>query len=310
MVRGRSLRTRFSIVRIAAVPFAAVLLMTGSVMPASAATKGNSNPNNYLALDDSIPFGFNPFLVRPGVDPNTFVGYPELASSRFRPMKKLANAGCPGETTGSFIDVNVPNNGCESYRAIAALHVSYSGSQLASAENYVGARPRTGLISITLGANDAGPLLLYCSAHTSNLDELAACVARGLHRPSPDAAIGNVLPKMAANLTTIYSSLIDAGFHGEFVAVTYYSTNYADVFPTNFLAAVDQVLAAVTKQFGGKVADAFAAFQAASAPFGSDACAAGLLIPHPPGRGPPGSCNMHPSRAGAELLAQTLRAAA
>ena len=202
-------------------------------------------------------------------------------------MKELANASCPGETTGSFIDVNVPNNGCESYRAIAALHVSYSGSQLAYAENYVEAHPRTGLISITLGANDAGPLLLYCSSHSSNLDELAACVARGLHRPFPDAAIGNVLPEMAANLTTIYSSLIDAGFHGEFVAVTYYSTNYADVFPTNFLAAVDQILAAVTKQFGGKVADAFAAFQAASAPFGGDACAAGLLIPNPPGRARP-----------------------
>jgi len=38
--------TRFSIVRIATVPFAAVLLMTGSIMPASAATKGNSNPDN------------------------------------------------------------------------------------------------------------------------------------------------------------------------------------------------------------------------------------------------------------------------
>ena|SRR5215470_748841 len=46
MVRGRSLMTRFSIVRIATVPFAAVLLMTGSIMPASAATKGNSNPDN------------------------------------------------------------------------------------------------------------------------------------------------------------------------------------------------------------------------------------------------------------------------
>lgn len=303
--------TRFSIVRIAAVPFVAGLLVLASVTSASATTRSNSNSNNYLALGDSIPFGFNPFLAQPGVDPNTFVGYPELASRLFRPMKKLANASCPGEATSSFIDVNVPDNGCAPYRAVAALHVSYSGSQLAYAESYVRAHPRTGLISITIGANDAGPLLGYCMANTSNDNDLADCVAKGLNGPYPDATTGNVLRRMRANLTTIYSSLIDAGFHGELVAVTYYSTNYADAFPTRFLAAVDRVLAAVTERFGGKVADGFAAFRAASAPFGGDACAAGLLIPNPPGQGlPPGSCNMHPSRAGAELLAQTLRAAA
>src|SRR5262249_33112957 len=98
----------------------------------------------------------------------------------------------------------------------------------------------------------------------------------------------------------------DAGFHGDFVAVTYYSLNYSDPVGTAVIHAIDDVLADVTKAgFGGKVADGFGAFQSAAAAFGGDSCAAGLLITFAPG-----ACDVHPLPAGAALLAQAVRDAA
>ena len=98
--------------------------------PVSATSDSNHNPNNYLALGDSVPFGYNPLLVHPGVNPAVFVGYPQLASDLFRPRKKLFNASCPGETSTSLITGKRPDNGCEDYREfIGPLHVVYSGSR-------------------------------------------------------------------------------------------------------------------------------------------------------------------------------------
>jgi hypothetical protein len=134
---------RFSGLRAVVIGLVSVgLLAVGAAVPASAVSVSNSNPNNYLALGDSVPFGFNPLLVQPGVSSTAFVGYPELASDLFRPRLKVVNAACPGETSTSLITGTRPDNGCQDFRqAIDALHVSYSGSQLAFAESYVAANP-------------------------------------------------------------------------------------------------------------------------------------------------------------------------
>src|SRR5215471_10541641 len=84
--------------------------------PASAVSRSNHDPNNYMALGDSVPFGFSPLLAQPGVDPDIFVGYPELASDLFRPRLKLTNASCPGETSTSLITGARPDNGCQDFR--------------------------------------------------------------------------------------------------------------------------------------------------------------------------------------------------
>lgn len=102
----------------------------------------------------------------------------------------------------------------------------------------------------------------------------------------------------------IYSGLRAAGFTGDFVVVPYYSLNYADPVTTGAIGAVDQVLAAVTHAFGGKVADGFGAFAAATATTSGDSCAAGLLI-HLSAT----TCDVHPSPAGAALLASALHTA-
>ena len=285
---------RFSSFRLAAVGSAlACVLALVPVVPASANSASNSNPNNYLALGDSVPFGYNPLLVKPGVDPSVFVGYPQLAANLFRPKLKVFNASCPGETSTSLITGARPDNGCQDYRQyIGALHVSYTGSQLNYAENYVAANPRTKFVSLMIGAND---LLLLQEACVIAGGDVNSCITNGL---------GPILLTLRTNLTTIYAGLRAQGYHGDFVAVTYYSTNYADSVITGAVEAVDGVLAGVTKVFGGKVADGFGTFAKAAAPYGDDTCAAGLLI-----QLPSGGCDVHPSLAGAALLASAVYAA-
>jgi hypothetical protein len=140
-----------------------------------------------------------------------------------------------------------------------------------------------------VGAND---LFLLQDACVNAGGDVNGCIQAGL--PS-------LLGTLQANLTTIYGGLRAAGFTGDFVAVTYYSTNYADPFVTGAVAALNQVLAGVTQAFGGRVADGFGTFAAVSGFFGGDTCRAGLLI-HVTRT----TCDVHPSRAGAALLALAL----
>jgi lysophospholipase L1-like esterase len=268
------------------------LLALVPALPASATSTSNSNPNNYLALGDSVPFGYNPLLVKPGVSPSVFVGYPELVSNLFRPQLKVVNASCPGETSASLITGTRPDYGCQDYRqSIGALHVSYQGSQLKFAEHYLAANRQTKFVSLMIGANDLDLLQDSCAGAVN----ANACLQAGL----PGA-----LATVQANLVTIYSGLRAAGYKGEFVAVTYYSTDYTDPVVTGAAQALDGVLSAVTRSYGGKVANGFAAFAAVAAFHGGDSCAAGLLI-HLTST----TCDEHPSRAGADLLALALYAA-
>jgi hypothetical protein len=58
-----------------------------------------------------------------------------------------------------------------------------------------------------------------------------------------------------------------------------------------------------------KIADAFTAFQLASAAFNHDACQAGLLIPFPLSPYTVTPCDIHPSPIGRDLLAATVELA-
>jgi hypothetical protein len=189
----------------------------------------------------------------------------------------------------------VDDNGCQLYRTyIGQLHVSYPGSQLSYAKGYIASNPGTKLVSLMIGGNDLLLLQDGCKAKTPPVG-FNACIIQGL--PS-------LLVRLQANVRTIYAGLRADGYRGDFVAVTYYSTSYTDPIVTVAIAAVDIVLAAVTKSFGGKVADGFGTFAKAAAPYGGDTCAAGLLI-----HLTTTTCDIHPSRAGADLLASALHAA-
>ena len=276
------------------------MVAAASLMPAlPASAAGPAANGTYLALGDSVAFGFRPPASVPTPNyrsANSFVGYPEDVGQALR--LGVWNASCPGETTASMLVAGAPSNGCENspdgspgYRTLYPLHVQYQGTQMQYALRYLVTHRHTRLVTIDIGAND----VFLCEGTTADM-----CAST--------AEFDAVLQQIAVNLTTIYTLIRHvAHYRGPLVALTYYSLTYSSPPSASEVAleALDSVIASVTEKFGGKVADGFAAFEGPSAAFGGSACAAGLLIPVPPA----GSCNIHPTHAGHLLLAQAIEAA-
>ena len=273
------------------------MVAAASLMPALPASAtpvtGPAADGTYLALGDSVAFGYVPPQAVPApdyFDPSSFVGYPEDVAQALH--IRVSNASCPGETTASFLVPGAPSNGCENspgssigYRTEYPLHVQYSGTQMQYALSYLAVHRHTRLVTIDIGAND----VFLCQETTAD-----ACAST--------AEFQAVLQKIQVNLTIIYTLIRDvAHYHGLLVALTYYSTSYSDPAEVAGTEALDSVIASVTEKFGGKVADGFAAFEVPSAAFGGSPCAAGLLI-----KLPDGTCDVHPSPAGHRLLAQAI----
>ena len=264
---------------------ALVAVTTVGVAPATTEAASN-RPQQYLALGDSIAFGFNP-LVSPASEDH-FVGYPDLVGAALG--ETVTNAGCPGETSSHFVDLAGPDNNCGPWRANFPLHADYTTSQLAFADAFLRSHPKTLVVSINIGANDAQSLVNACGG-TSEV----SCIQAGLP---------GMLATLSANLDTIYGHLRDLdGYHHKIVAVTTYSTDFGDPLVTGVVAMFNAVVAERTIAWGGIVADGFGAFAAASAADDGDACAAGLLIPV---SSAPLTCDSHPSLAGRELLATAI----
>jgi len=252
---------------------AAIALMATPALAAESPT--------YLALGDSVPFGYSPFVAPSDAD--GFIGYPEdLAGVRDVAVR---NAACPGETSGSLISTSAPDNGCQAFRSVGDLHVNYQGSQLSYALAFLRAHQHTSLVTMTIGANDLFLLQKAC------LND-PACILAGL--PALFASV-------QANLTAIYQAIRGTGYQGRIVALTYYALNYKDPVQVFVISSLDAVVAGVTQGFGGRVADGFSAFSAIALSVGGDSCAAGLLIKYPDG-----TCNIHPSTLGAEVLAHAV----
>jgi lysophospholipase L1-like esterase len=248
-------------------------------------SKDLSNSTKYLALGDSIAFGYTPLAQNPA-DLRNYHGYPDIVSQGTN--LKVANASCFGETTGHFLNLLAPDTGCQAWRAVYPLFADYSGTQMDYALSYLQGNKKVQLVTIDIGANDLGVLLAACAGDPT-------CFGNGL--PGALAAYG-------ANLGTIFGRIrFEAGYTGPIVAVTTYARDYADLTEVGPITALNGVLATVANTFGVQVADAFAAFGAASLPAGGNACAAGLLIPLSAG-----VCDIHPSAAGQALIAQTVLA--
>jgi lysophospholipase L1-like esterase len=243
----------------------------------------------YLALGDSIAFGFSPLIAdnAQNVAAGDFVGYPETtaADAGFA----VSNAACPGETSGSFLDMRQPDNGCHSSPYyVRSLKVPYHSSQLDYARAYLWAHPETELVTIDIGGNDL--LLVQTACASSFIPSLCEV-----------AELPGALVKFGANLTAIFAGLREIGYFGQIVAVTQYATNYADSTQTLALGGLKDETATIAALFGVTVADGYGAFQKAATPFGGDVCKAGLIIALPDG-----TCNEHPSPAGRQVLANAV----
>lgn len=279
---------------IAAVLVVAVALAFGAGAAAAKPVTGSAKNGTYLALGDSVAFGYVPPNAIPApdyLDPHSLVGYPEFLAQQLD--EHVANASCPGETSASMLVAGAPSNGCENspgspvgYRTLFPLHVGYDGTQMAYAVHYLEAHQHTNLVTIDIGANDA----FLCQETTAD-----QCTSTG--------ELLGVAGQISANLGTIFHDLRDvAGYDGPIVVLTYYSLSYV---PNSALIQsaqfLDSVIAGAATAHGGIVADGFGAFQGPSNAAGGDPCAAGLLI-----KLPDGTCNIHPSPAGHKLLAAAI----
>jgi lysophospholipase L1-like esterase len=275
----------------AAVSVAAVIAAISPGATMADPVAGSDANGTYLALGDSVAFGYVPPEAVPApnyLDAHSFIGYPEYLGQRLN--ERVSNASCPGETSTSMLLAGAQSNGCENspgspvgYRTLYPLHVQYQGTQMQYALHYLAAHHHTRLVTIDIGANDA----FLCQETTLDL-----CATE----------FGAVASEIIGNLGTIFHDLRDvAGYQGPIVVLTYYSLSYSD--PTTIAGAqlLDSVIAGATAANGGVVADGFTAFQGPSLASGGDPCAAGLLI-----KLPDETCNIHPSRAGQRLLAAAI----
>ena len=271
--------------------FAAALIGAGAT--AAAPVNGSDANGTYLALGDSVAFGYVPPEAVPAPNylvAHSFVGYPQYLAQQLR--IRVSNASCPGETSASMLVAGAQSNGCENspgspvgYSTLYPLHVQYQGTQMEYALHYLAAHKHTRLITIDIGANDA----FLCQETTAD------------HCTSP-VELAGVASEIAGTLGTIFHDLrVVAGYQGPIVVLTYYSLSYSDPATIAGSEFLNSVLSGVTLASGGIVADGFGAFEGPSLAFGGDPCAAGLLI-----KLPDGTCNIHPSPAGHQLLAAAI----
>jgi lysophospholipase L1-like esterase len=278
---------------------AVLLCIAGLVLTPAASAAERERPvtrgSTYLALGDSVSFGYRPKGAVPAPDytrPSSFRGWPELAARALR--LRLVNASCPGETSASLIDRHATSFGCEntagnpnlSYRRFFPLHAEYSGSQLSFALRFLRSHPRTRLVTLMIGAND----LLLCRATTAD-----ACTGAAERQA--------VIRRVARNARRIVSRIRRrAGYRGQIVLMNYYSPDYGNALITGITRTLNVAEFDFTKGFGVHVANGFGEWRAASRQSGNDPCRAGLLIQ----LGSSGRCDVHPSRAGQAVLALAL----
>jgi len=279
-MRIRRWRKRAAGAAAAALAVIAAVLFTGGV--------SQGDPGHpYLALGDSVTFGF---ITQAGFEyrnPDNFIGFPTYVGDILGMTP--TNAACPGEATGGFVSATGTDNGCRPYKAAFPLHTGYSGTQLQFATAFLNSHPNTKLVTLLLGANDAFVLQRNCNNDPT-------CIAAG---------VPALLATIRSNLDTILGAIQSAHFNGKLVVLNYYSLDYADAAGTATTQLLNGAIAAAARAHGAVVADEFTAFQQAASGAGGHTCAAGLLNASPQNQL---TCDVHPSQSGQQLLARTVAA--
>jgi lysophospholipase L1-like esterase len=277
----------------------ATVCAAGLPASAGAASLAVTAGSRYLALGDSVTFGYQESGVVPAPNyarASSFVNYPQQLGAVLG--LKVTNPACPGETSASFIDPSAQSEGCENlvgpggtlapggYRTRYPLHVRYAGSQLAFAVAFLRAHPNVRLVSLMIGAND----YFVCQQTTSS-----GCTSQ--------ADLSALLSRIRANVRRILSAIRGrAHYRGPLAIVNYYSLDYDSAAISGLLRTLNRTLNRTARPYGRVVADGYGTFAAAAAHSGNDSCEAGLLTQ----LGRPGTCGIHPSYAGQTLLAQAL----
>lgn len=282
-----------------------VILMSSPAVLSAQSVKGNDPA--YLALGDSYPFGTScetvPCVAAEGAsaydlakNDNWFVGYPDYLQVLID--RPLINPSCPGESTATFLS-GEEGPVCAEFKFGEKLHVDYTTvSQMVWAENYLMTHDRVRLVTLHVGGPETNGLISNpilrggCNYKYRNpTPEAEACIAEKL--PSHQTAL-------MGRLGEILKRIRDTGYSGRIIVLSYswYTFNdYVASIAPDFYQEWDTVL----QPYDAELAPVFEAFRAASEPYGGDPCAAGLQI-----QNSNGSCNIHPTRAGHQLIANLL----
>lgn len=269
------------------------LAFAGILVASLAGSTAQAQAAPYLALGDSVTFGFITNAGYEYVNPRNFLGFPSYVGPNLRFAAK--NAACPGETTGSFLSSSAPDLGCRAFRREFPLHVSYSSTQLAFAQQFLTEHPQTALVTVLLGANDIFLLQQACA-------QKATCISNGL--PA-------VLVEIRNNLETILNDIKGTGYEGRILLLNYYSLDYSNLADTELAIALNQAIAEAGAAKNVPVVKVFDAFGIAAALFPKafgNTCHAGLLNVNPNDTTQL-TCDVHPSQSGQQLLAGTVEAA-
>ncbi|SEP28810.1 SGNH/GDSL hydrolase family protein [Trujillonella endophytica] len=233
----------------------------------------------YLALGDSVPFGYVAQYPTGYDDVDVFVGYPALIGQD-RALA-VVNLACPGETTGSLIDEAAPSNGCtndrgqgEGFRDQYPLHVGYEGSQLDHAVRVLQDTDDVELVTLQIGVNDA----FICQ-------DVGACAD-----PAGFAALAE---QVRANVDRTLWALRGTGYAGRIVVLSYYASDYTDALATWSTDVLNSGIVTAARAHGVDVASAYAGFRPVAEADGGSSVDAGLLFRD----------EVHPTPAGHRLLA-------
>lgn len=276
--------------RLAALSIALLGVVFGAVPAAAASGQYQAPRQFYLALGDSLAFGFEQAKFTPGASAQTFdTGYvDDFAASihTLRPDVGVINYGCPGETTSSYF------NGCAWHAVFGLpLHNTYATSQETAAIAFLSAHPgQVSPITIDLGANDALGLIQHC-----NFD--SACIDMGLPV---------VLQTIGTNLSRTLAELRAAAPRSEIIVMQYYNPLYVVAPSTDALTGLlNSVIAAAAGPSGARLANAFPVINQNPA-FPTEGLAVcgltGMCFPAPGG-------DIHANDAGYALIARQFWAA-
>lgn len=146
-------------------PAVVALTLGGLVLLPGTATGGGSQrpvyqppQRYYLALGDSMAYGFQPTKAKPGARATDFdTGYVDVFAKRLRqlsPKLTVVNYGCPAESTVSFT-----RGRCPGLAEGAKVHDADRGAQLKAARAFLRAHPgQVSPITLSLWGGDLVPL--------------------------------------------------------------------------------------------------------------------------------------------------------
>ena len=201
----------------------------------------------YLALGDSLTFGF-----QPNGDFNDGFAQQWFAKLRSEGSRRLINYGCPGATTLDFVEL--PGSTC-----MPTPHTPYTETQLDAGEDFIEVhRGKVSPVSLDIGPND---LVQAISAAITFSSYPPACTVNGaIARPVIRAAVKNIQHKI---LPELVRALTGPGGHrtGDLVIMNLYDP-LQNVCPATvpYVEEFNEELAEAAAQFRVPVVDVFKAF--------------------------------------------------